>query len=145
MAEVLVCYFVEDRAQESFIKALVRRTAVEVSIPADSLRHVVLSSRGGSRVLDDYARFMKDARGRCLSQNILDADIVVLVIDGNCKGYRVKVRELRRYVKSGDPFKDKIVFAVPNPHIERWYLLDQDALARAFGAPVTSGALRWTQ
>ncbi len=47
MDEIKILYFLEDRAQEGFIKEFVKRIAHEESVPADCLNHAVRSSRGG--------------------------------------------------------------------------------------------------
>ena len=60
-------------------------------------------------------------------------DLFVVAIDGNCKGYNERLEQLRKLIKPADSFREQIVFAVPDPHIERWYLMDQRALKAATG------------
>ena len=85
-----ILYFLEDRAQEGFIKALVERIAQDESIPLNSLNHDVRSARGGSRVNREFERFMKDT----MQGNSSDVDLLIVAIDGNCKGYGDRVRQL---------------------------------------------------
>lgn len=134
-----ILYFFEDRAQEGFIKALVERIAQEVSIPLSSLVHDVRSAQHGSRVITEFKRFAKDTMGA----NPSDVDLLIVAIDGNCRGYRERVEELKklldrhpkskRLIKPGHPFRDKVIYAVPDPHIERWYLMDQRAFKLGVG------------
>jgi hypothetical protein len=124
-----IIYFLEDRAQEGFIKALVEKVANETGIPNEVLRHMVRSARRGSRVIAEFRKFLKDAR-RLGSPG---ADLIVVSVDGNCKGYNDRVKQLNRYLRPTDWFQSRILYAVPDPHIERWYLMDQKALKEGIG------------
>jgi len=62
----------------------------------------------------------------------LSFDLVVVAIDGNCKGAPQRAREIEKRV-AGTPIESLLVTCVPDPHIERWYLLDLGALQRAVG------------
>jgi hypothetical protein len=123
-----IIYFLEDRAQERFIKALVNRVAVDEGVIVGSLTHDVRSARGGSKVIAAFKNFMKEADPE--ATNVL---FLVVAIDGNCKGHKDRVRQLDKCIKTDHPFKGKVVYAVPDPHIERWYLMDQRALKMAVG------------
>lgn len=57
------------------------------------------------------------------------ADLVVLATDANCKGHNEKLREIRNAIREEVP----IIYAVPDPHIERWLLLDSAAFKSVFG------------
>jgi hypothetical protein len=127
--KVNIVYFLEDRAQEGFIKALVERVAREEAIPSSSLKHNVRSARRGSRVIIEFRNFLKDAR----KQGSPQQDVIIVSIDGNCKGYNDRVKQLSRYLRPADWFRQKILYAVPDPHIERWYLMDQKAVRDGIG------------
>ena len=127
MARIL--YFLEDRVQEGFIKALVNRIAQDASIPIDSLNHDVRSARGGSTVIPEFKRFMKDT----IQTSSAEVDLLVIAIDGNCKGHNDRIRQLERHISQNHPLKDKVVYAVPDPHIERWYMMDQRAFKNGVG------------
>ena len=129
VVEIRILYFLEDRAQEGFIKALVERIAGEESITMEALIHDVRSARGGSRVVREFKTFIKDTE-KVASLNI---DFMIVAIDGNCKGNRERINELEKSIKSNHPLKEKVVYAVPDPHIERWYLMDQRALKEGVG------------
>jgi hypothetical protein len=126
---IRITYFLEDRAQEGFIKALVSRIASEESISANDLTHDIRSARHGSRVIVEFRKFLKDTKGASPS----DADLLIVAIDGNCKGYSERVKELERYIKDTHPFKNRVVYAVPDPYIERWYIMDPRAFKDGVG------------
>ena len=129
MGKIRVVYFLEDRAQEGFLRALVERVAREEGVPLDSLTHDVRSARHGSKAIGEFRRFLADLR----RAEAFVPDLLVVALDGNCKGYSERLAQLRKMLKPTDPFRDRIVFAIPDPHIERWYLMDQRALKEATG------------
>jgi hypothetical protein len=127
--KINIIYFLEDRAQEGFIRALVEKVAKENGISGDGLKHRIQSARRGSRVIAEFRNFLKDAR----RLGGAGADLIVVSIDGNCKGYNDRVKQLSRYLRPTDWFHSRILYAVPDPHIERWYLMDQKALKEGIG------------
>jgi hypothetical protein len=62
-----------------------------------------------------------------------DVDLLIVAIDGNCRGYNARVQQLKRHIKQNHPLRDKVVYAVPDPHIERWYMMDQQAFKNGVG------------
>jgi hypothetical protein len=130
--KIRILYFLEDLAQEGFITSLVKRVAVEESIATDTLVHDIRSSRGGSRVIQEFKEFIRDTSKVGSS----DIDFLVVAIDGNCRGYNNRVRDLDKYIKSNHPLEGRVVYAVPDPHIERWYLMDQRALKAGIGLDI---------
>lgn len=127
--KMVILYFLEDRAQEGFIKALVERVAKEEGIALQNLNHQIRSTRGGYRVIAAFRKFIKDTI-KTLSPEV---DFLIVAIDGNCKGHKDRVRELEKFVKPSHPLKNKIIYAVPDPHIERWYIMDQRAFKEGVG------------
>lgn len=132
MDSIHVGYFLEDIAQENFLKALVERIAQEIGFAAGCIRHEVRNATGGRAVvLDELHRFLRDvARERepCF-------EILVVAIDGNCRGHQARQDEIRAIVqRSGYP--GAVVCAVPDPHIERWYLADPHGFQQALGTHV---------
>ena len=125
--KIRVLYFLEDRAQERFIKALVERIAKEESIPLNLLIHDIRSARGGSRVINEFRNFMKG-----LKVDTPGIDLLVVAIDSNCEGYQERRKQLEKYIATPG-FRDKVVLAVPDPHIERWYIMDQRAFKSGVG------------
>lgn len=124
-----IAYFLEDRAQEDFIKALVEKAAEARNYP-NPIEHIVQSSKGGSKAIEECRDFLLD----CERATQVEADFLVIALDGNCAGYSSKKREIEDCINPENPFKDRIVYAIPNPHIERWYLYDQRAFRLATNA-----------
>jgi len=124
-----VLYFLEDRAHEGFIKALVERVAAEEGVSADRLIHDVRSARHGSQVLNQYRKFLR----ALLKTVTIQADAVIVALDGNCKGYNDRKKELDKHLKTDHPLQEKVVYAIPDPHIERWYIMDQQAFRDGTG------------
>lgn len=129
MDKIRILYFLEDRAQEGFIKAIVKRIAQDELESESNLSHEIRSGRGGSRVINNFKRFLRDY------SELEESDIAFLVVavDGNCHGYRNRIQQLENCIRSDHPFKNRVVYAVPDPHIERWYIMDQRAVKDGIG------------
>jgi hypothetical protein len=126
MSSLRVDLFVEDRAHEEFLRALIER------ISREEKRDVALtfkSARGGRPRLDSeldlYVRVVA-------SGAIPTPDILVLAIDANSSGPRSKADELRK--RLGVALESRAIVACPNPHVERWYLADARSFAHLVGA-----------
>jgi len=117
-----IVYFFEDIAHENFIRAFVRRIMAENNI---EIREDILTSGRG----EYKSKFVEYLRA-CKKREMFKYDIVILVHDANCKGiaeFKNRIqRDLDKY-NYGFP----VVFAIPDPYIERWYLLDKEAFVRA--------------
>jgi len=129
-ASIRILYFLEDRSQEGLITALVERVAAEESLQPGALEHDIRSARGGSRVVNEFRKFLKDTAEAPPKTHVL-----IAAIDANCKKRTTRVKELAKCVDDTHPLKGIIVYAIPDPHVERWYLLDQRALKLAAGLP----------
>jgi hypothetical protein len=120
--------FVEDIAQETIIKRIFIRLCEENGLDSNRLDVEVPYSKGGGSIkaMSDYLKdFGEDNAGDCF----------VLGSDGNCKGFTKKRNMLEKNVKQSH-LLDKTIFAIPDPHIERWYLVDENALSNAVGERV---------
>lgn len=120
--------FVEDRAHEELLKALVERLAREEGKSAD-IR--VRSARGGhARALREL-RVYQDSVSRGVA-GLTMPDLLVVGIDANCS----KHSEARERVRAEllPAFRDITVIACPDPHVERWYLGDREGFRAAVGA-----------
>jgi len=122
--------FVEDSAHLFLVRALVLRIAGE---EGRSVRVTARSALGGhGRVLAELALYQRAAVGI--------PDLLVVAIDANCSGWngaRATIDcaiDRRRF--------PAVAVAVPDPHIERWYMADPAALARDLGVRVTPGRLK---
>ena len=131
--EPRVAFFLEDSAQEAIIPPLFQRLAVEEGFTADQIVSQVLSARGGGSIAA-FRQFLKDARRR----GHLNADLLVVGVDANCKGFTAR-RDLVMKAAAKSPYGE-IIAAIPNPHVERWYLLDVSALSIAAGTPIATSA-----
>jgi hypothetical protein len=114
----VVCFF-EDIAHEAFITELVRRAAKEQG------KVVEIDTRnatGGAKVWGELKAFLRDlvsATGK--------PDILVVVVDGNCNP-KQKQQQVMQLLQSQTLPIPHYVIGVPDPHIERWYLEDTNAL-----------------
>jgi hypothetical protein len=129
VAKYKIIFFLEDTAQKAFISAMVERLIRDEGKDAQDFDLLVLYARGGGSIRA-YKDFLKQASKR----RYLDADLLVVGSDGNCNGF-VKRKQQLQDASKGIPYPE-VISAVPDPHIERWYLLDGQALARAAGVPV---------
>jgi len=126
--EMTICYFLEDIAHERFLKTLVARLAEEQGISPDRIIHDVRNASGGrGKVLEEFRQFLDD-----LSRQSWTPDVLVVAVDGDCVGYRQRREEIRR-LADRKGYRGFIACAVPNPHIERWYLADPEPLQRIAG------------
>ena len=122
--------FLEDRAQELFVVSLVRRLLAGYGL---AFQADVRSSTGGARVWGQLEQFAGDLTRD--SQRDAAADMLVVAVDANCKGLATVTDRLAAIVEPTG-LLDRSAFCVPDPHIERWYLLDLHALKKTIGAGV---------
>lgn len=106
------------------VPVLLRRVAADLGVAVDL--HVESSSGGKPVVFRTLRRAAREAsRG-----GSGPGGLVVAVVDANCQGYR----EARRQVEeAAGILQDRLVCAIPDPHVERWLLLDSEAFARILG------------
>lgn len=116
-----ITLFGEDNAHQAVVGALVQRLANDDDLPI----HLDWRSatRGRGRVVQELRRYLTD-----LAQLGEHPDLIVVATDANCVGLQQRVREV-------DPSTavSPVVLAVPDPHIERWLLLDGRAFKSALG------------
>jgi len=116
MPEILL--ILEDAAQEAFLRPLVERLSGEAGIPL-SMR--VRSSQGGYgkalSALRAYVQAVKNAK-----ENLVDG--ILVAVDANCHGYVERRNEID---SAAGGHKHFVIHAIPDPHIERWLLLDSEA------------------
>jgi len=122
--EIRIGYFLEDIGQERFLTALVNRVAREMGLPSRRLRHEVRNATGGrGAALEELRRFLRDVN----HERERPFALLVVAIDGDCRGYRERRDEIRAIVKQSG-YLGPVICAVPDPHIERWYLADPRGL-----------------
>jgi hypothetical protein len=122
MPDILL--FVEDSAQEKFLRAMLERLAREAAVHLTV--RIRTASGGAGKVLVQLSQFLKEAE----ESRATLPDGLVIAIDANCKGYNSR-RKLAhdRAAKR----EDRVIYAIPDPHIERWFLLDSEAFKAALG------------
>jgi len=119
-----IALFVEDFAHKEFLSALLQRLAAEhgVAIQLDWRN----TRRGHGAVVNELKQFLRDLQ---LGRDALP-DLVIVATDANCKGL---VERLRQISEVTGKVAVRTVCAVPDPHIERWLLVDSAAFKTVFG------------
>lgn len=116
--------FAEDDGHEQFISALVARFVEGYGVECRLVPRNV--SGGHGAVLNELKRFCHDLQ----RQHGVLPDLLIIATDGNCKGFAERRREVGAAIGSLTPFT---IYAIPDPHIERWLLLDSTAFRSALG------------
>lgn len=119
-----VVLFVEDVGHEMVLQALVQRIANDLTCEIDmQLRSV----RGGvGKMTSELRQYLRDVRSFREKQ----PDLLIIGRDANCKGYNERRREIEQIIGT---FGTPVVYAIPDPHIERWLLLDSSAFKAVLG------------
>ncbi len=119
-----IVLFTEDYGHEEFLKALVERLSRENNVP---VKITPRNARGGyGKVVTELQIFLRDLEH---AREDLP-DLLIVATDANCKRYANRRREIE---KINEKFKDFTVYAIPDPHIERWLLLDSAAFKTVLG------------
>ena len=117
-----VALFVEDRAHQLIVGALLRRLAEEHRVGISLVWRQAYGGHGRMKhELNDYLRALRQQREPL-------PDLIVAATDANCKGLNARTRE----IADPDPRTPPVVLAIPDPHIERWLLLDGAAFKAVF-------------
>lgn len=124
MPEISV--FCEDSFHENFVGAMLRRFESEYRV-GSSFR--ILSARGGlPKMAGEFGEFLRDiGRGR-----LPRPDLVLVVVDANCLGYNERKQIMGRALEAYPQFQQIVAYAIPDPHIERWMLVDEAAFRLVF-------------
>lgn len=119
-----IIIFVEDYGHEAFIRAMVTRIAHENDL---SVKIIPRNVRGGhGRVISELKIYLRTIEYE--KEGI--PDLIIVATDANCKGYTERKREIE---KLNAQYQDIMVFAIPDPHIERWLLIDSSAFKAVLG------------
>ncbi len=119
---------VEDTAQESVARALLRRLSCEEGVRIS----ISKSIKGG------YGGVITGIKGfqRALHKGAIPAgspDLLLVLGDSNCHNFQERKREIISIIDNNVfPY---IVVGCPDPHIEKWLLIDKHALGIVFGVP----------
>lgn len=119
-----ISLFVEDTGHREFLNALLLKIARQHNIT------IVIkfeSARGGhGTAITELKLFVRDLQ----RNNRTLPDLLIAATDGNCKGYVARKQEVDNVTKQ---FRGTVICAIPDPHIERWFLLDSAAFKETFG------------
>ena len=123
-----IALFGEDTAHRQVIGSLVQRIA-------DDHQQTVtlnwLNAAGGhGRVIATFRAYLRDFT----RQDRPMPDLIVVATDANCHGLNRRIREITGIIDTVTVPIPPVVPAIPDPHIERWLLLDGAAFSRLFGA-----------
>lgn len=123
MPEIVL--FAEDFGQETFLDTLLRRLASDHGVRVEIRPR---STRGGlGQMKSELRQFLRDLK----AQRAHLPDLLLVARDANCSGFQACRRGLEAIVP--EELRDLIVYAIPDPHIERWLLLDSAAFKAAVG------------
>ena len=119
-----IALFGEDYAHRQIVGALTRRVAAEVGVAVRlDWRSAV---RGHARVRQELELYLRDLT----NQGGPYPDLIVVASDANCHGLQQSIREIAPRTERAP---GTVILAIPDPHIERWLLLDGAAFRRVFG------------
>ena len=117
-----IALFGEDHAHQVVVGSLVTRIAEESGV---CIRQQWRSATGGhGRVTRQLARYVSDMMNTWNDR----PHLIVVATDANCQGFRERVRQV---MPRDAPAP--VVLAVPDPHVERWLLLDGTAFKAVLG------------
>jgi uncharacterized protein DUF4276 len=120
--------YCEDSGHEQFARALVNRLAADQSLHFD-LR--TPSGRGGhGRAVTELKIWQRTVFAQQGVGHSLP-DLLVLMIDANCKGWAQVRRTLEEAVDSR--IFSHCVIGCPDPHVEKWCLADPQAIQEVLG------------
>ena len=116
--------FAEDVGHEAVLVPLLQRLAEDYALEIKVRR---VSVRGGyGKVETELREYVKDL----LKYQQVLPDLVVVATDANCSGFQKRRKRLTDFLES---IRDRVVVAVPDPHVERWLLRDPSAFKAALG------------
>lgn len=116
----------EDYGHEAFLDPLVRRMAKEKGVAVHIRPYSVRGGFGNvAKEFEEYVIAVRRYR-ECLP------DLIIVATDANCDGFANRRKELQQ---AAQPLQDRVAFAVPDPHVERWLLLDSAAFKQVLGRP----------
>ena len=116
--------FGEDYAHEVVLHTLLNRLAADHGVSVEI--HVRSATGGHGRMIQELKQYLAELRrGRAPLP-----DLFVVARDANCIGYADRVKEINAVVNDYQGF---IGLAVPDPHMERWLLIDSHAFKEVLG------------
>ena len=126
-----IALFVEDFAHKAFLEALIVRLSKEAGIPV-GLRWAN-ARRGHGAVVNELKQYVRDL----LHDRQSLPDLIIVATDANCKGLNQRTKDIAASLTRLDN-RCPVVLAIPDPHIERWLLIDSAAFKAALGSGCAS-------
>ena len=125
MPDCEITIFAEDFGHEVFLTALLSRLAKEQDVTISIIKRN--ASGGHGRVIREFREFLDDLR----DYKVALPDLIVVASDTNCQG--LSERKSQILDKCDDLRNRVVVCALPDPHVERWLLLDSEAFKVVLG------------
>ena len=122
-----IALFGEDNAHRQIIGGLIQRIADDHHRPVTL--NWINSEGGHGRVISTFRDYLRDLE----KQGGYMPDLIIVATDANCRGLNRRIREITRVADSVTAPMPPILPAIPDPHIERWLLLDGAAFRRVTG------------
>lgn len=119
-----ISIFAEDRTLERFIITLAERLANTYHVKINLIRYSVRGGQG--KVINALKKYQQDLHRN--QENL--PDLIIVGTDSNCKGFLEQEREIHQAISD---YTNLVISATPEPHIERWLLLDSQAFKTVFG------------
>jgi hypothetical protein len=116
--------FVEDNGHEVFLNALIQRFAVVYSVSIDV--RFGNAEGGYGKMMSELKEFIKDF----LADQEEVPDLLIAATDSNCKGLAARKQQIDHALKG---YNRNVIYAIPEPHIEKWLLLDSVAFKTVLG------------
>jgi len=131
-----ITLFCEDSFHEKFIGALLRRFGSQYGVGVTSR---FLSAQGGlPRMHSEFKGFLRDLSIQ--RQHLPDS--IIVVVDANCQGYNGRKEVMDSVLANYSQFQRLVSYAIPDPHIERWMLVDPKAFQTVFGRGCTLPSIK---
>ncbi len=120
-----ISLFVEDQAHQDFLTVLTQRFAGEYNVKINIKAYSVRGGHG--RVIKELRQYQRNLQRN--RENL--PHLIIVGTDGNCKKPPEREREINLVIS--EDFTHLVISAIPDPHIERWLLLDSAAFRKIFG------------
>ena len=118
-----ISLFVEDQAHQDFLTVLTQRFAREYNVKINIKAYSVRGGQG--KVINALKKYQQDLHRN--QENL--PDLIIVGTDSNCKGFLEREREIHQAISD---YTNLVISATPEPHIERWLLLDSQAFKTVF-------------
>ncbi len=126
MTDVLC--FGEDSGHEQVISSLLKRLSVDEGVPFTLTWRS--ATHGHGRVVSELKSLLRDIR----KEKGDFPDLIVVATDANCVGYGRRRRDITDLTDKIPGIR--VVCALPDPHIERWLLIDSAAFKSVWASDV---------